>query len=115
MRRWTSYERSYAEENKHPVIIPKDSGISDLIAKHFHHIAGHSAWFGICTLFDKRAFLVDWSKSYSEEDAQQLCELQKKASVRSRAENGCLTLSSSDTRQAPVHLCRRGLLWPIHS
>ena len=31
-----------AEENKHPVIIPKDSGISYLIARHFHHIAGHS-------------------------------------------------------------------------
>ena len=58
MRRWTSYERSYAEENKHPVIIPKDSGISDLIAKHFHHIAGHSGLEYVLSLIREHFWLI---------------------------------------------------------
>ena len=46
------------EESKHPVIIPKNSGISDLIARHFHQVAGHSGLEHVLSLIRERFWLV---------------------------------------------------------
>jgi hypothetical protein len=69
------------EESKHPAIIPKDSGISELIATHFHHIAGHTGLEHVLSLIREHFWLI--RASYSKEDVKQLCELQEKASARS--------------------------------
>jgi hypothetical protein len=50
--------RSFQEESKHPVIIPKDSVISELIARHFHHIAGHSGLEHVLSLIREHFWLI---------------------------------------------------------
>ena len=46
------------EGSKHPVIIPKNSGISDLVARHFHHAAGHSGLEHVLSLIRERFWLI---------------------------------------------------------
>ena len=42
------------EESKHPIILPKESPVSQLIALHFHHISGHSGLEHVLSLIRQR-------------------------------------------------------------
>ncbi len=42
------------EESKHPLIIPKDSPISKMIARYYHQLAGHSGLEHVLSLIRER-------------------------------------------------------------
>jgi hypothetical protein len=46
------------EESKHPLIIPKDSPISKMIARYYHQLAGHSGLEHVLSLIRERFWIV---------------------------------------------------------
>ena len=47
-----------SEENKHPAIIPKETPISKLIARYYHHLAGHSGLEHVLSLIRERFWII---------------------------------------------------------
>ena len=47
-----------SKESKHPSIIPKDTPISKLIARYYHHLAGHSGLEHVLSLIRERFWII---------------------------------------------------------
>ena len=46
------------EESKHQIIIPKESPVAKLVARHYHEIAGHSGLEHVLSLIRERCWIV---------------------------------------------------------
>ncbi|XP_028414082.1 uncharacterized protein LOC114537159 [Dendronephthya gigantea] len=51
-----------SEESKHPIILPKDSQVSQLVALYFHHISGHSGMEHVLSLIRQRFWIIGAQK-----------------------------------------------------
>ena len=47
-----------SEDTKHPIILPKDSHVSQLIALHFHRASGHSGIEHVLSLIQQRFWII---------------------------------------------------------
>ena len=47
-----------SEDSKHPIILPKDSQVSQLIAFHFHRASGHSGLEHVLSLIRQRFWII---------------------------------------------------------
>ena len=47
-----------SEERKHPIIIPKNNTISTLIARYYHHLAGHSGLEHVLSMIRERYWII---------------------------------------------------------
>ena len=61
------------DDARHPIILPKNHHVVDLITKFYHHISGHSGLEHTLSLIRRAEILGNQGKTYSTKGIEQLC------------------------------------------